>query len=504
MGKAVRPSDIAALRTEPLPPDDKRAALFFSRLGYSLSEAIADLVDNSLDAEARNVLVRLVRSDEKVLRVLICDDGKGMSEDKLLEAMRFGSRFEKTSHELGKYGVGLKTASLSQARTVTVLSVRGRSAIGRRWTSENIGRGWQCEVLDPQHVADFFRGLGAGVPKPGLPGTVVVWEQLEHLQTTKDSIEGALHRTIRDLTCDLGLRFHRFISAKKLALGIEVQLANEDSPRIRSKIEALDPFSYPETGREGYPKKLKVDLSGNLTVECHIWPAKSNEPGYKLGGGKVSARQGFYFYRNDRLIQAGSWNGCREDDSEPHLSLARVKVDLPPSMDGAFKLDVKKSKVEPPPEFARLVLNATAGKSSFKEYWSDAQLVYRKQKKIEKALFKFLPGRGFPAAARGSVKEALFAKGTGRGTKVGFVWDDLDPDEFFRVDREAGKLMLNEAYRSKVLGCRKASGTDAPLVKLLLLLLFQEEFDRRASSEKFREWARRINIAMIQTLKKSA
>lgn len=498
-----QPRELEVERVEPLRPDDRKSALIFARLGYSISEAIADLVDNSIDAKATRLLVRIVRTDERIQRVLIADNGQGMNDSTLLEAMRFGSRTEKSEKALGKYGIGLKAASLSQAKVVTVLSKHSGRYVGRRWTFENIGKGWICEVLKSTQVAAF---LADGIAPVGLrkSGTVVIWEDLEHLTATKARIDSTIQQTLRDVSHDIGLRFHRFIGDKRLRVYLDVQTAGEPPSTIREEVVALDPFDYPASGREGYPKAFHVPLgpAGRLRIECHIWPARSEEPGYKLGGGKVSARQGFYFYRNDRVIQAGGWNGCREDDNEPHLSLARVKVDLPPAFDGLFKLDVRKSKVEPPPAFAPNVNAAEDRTGNFKQYVRDAQLAYRRQKKKEGALFSFLPGRGFPAGARSSVKRILWEKGTGRPQLVHFAWDELDPDVFVELERERNKLVLNSLYRSRVLASKRASGADAPVIKLLFLLLLQEEFARKNSSERYREWMERINHAMVAVLKK--
>jgi hypothetical protein len=499
------PTELQVERVEQLRPDDKKSALIFARLGYSVPEAIADLVDNSIDAKARRVLVRIVRTDEKIHRVLIADNGEGMNDGTLLEAMRFGSRTEKGPSALGKYGIGLKAASLSQAKIVTVLSKHRGRYVGRRWTYENIGKGWVCEVIKTSDVA---RALSDGMPPVGLrrSGTVVVWEDLEHLAATKAGIETTIQETLRELSNDIGLRFHRFIDAKRLKVYLDVQTVGAPPSTIRQEVLALDPFDYPSSGRDGYPKSFQVPLgpAGRLKIECHIWPAKSEEPGYKLGGGKVSARQGFYFYRNDRLIQAGGWNGSREDDNEPHLSLARVKVNLPPAFDGLFKLDVRKSKVEPPPTFAPNVNAVEERSGSFRQYVRDAQLAYRRQKKKDGALFSFLPGRGFPATTRGSVRRILWEKGTGRPQLVHFAWEELDPDVFVELDRERSRIVLNALYRSRVLASKRASGADAPVVKLLFLLLLQEEFPRRASSERYREWMEKINHAMVAVLKKGA
>ena len=159
----------------------------------------------------------------------------------------------------------------------------------------------------------------------------------------KDSrLATALGRYMKTVPVALGLRFHRFLESAKLS--IEFDVFDERAREVGAPVFAapLNPFGYPAPGRKGFPVPFKVDLLklGKLTLMAHVWPPKSNLPNYKLGGGKVAERQGFYFYRNDRLIQAGGWNGVR-GDSEPHLSLARVEIDLPPEFDSAFNLHPK-------------------------------------------------------------------------------------------------------------------------------------------------------------------
>ena len=122
---------------------------------------------------------------------------------------------------------------------------------------------------------------------------------------------------------------------------------------------------------------MNLNGRGMLNMIAHIWPAKSEKPEYKLGGGRVAERQGFYFYRNNRLIQGGGWNKVRESDSEPHFSLARVLIDLPPSLDAAFGLTIQKSKVVPPSPFKSLVKAAKAGNTTFEDYIAAADETYR-------------------------------------------------------------------------------------------------------------------------------
>ena len=211
--------NIRAVRSEQLPPDEAKAADIFARIGYTIEDAIADLVDNSIDAKADNVLIRFVRSSVGIHSILIADDGKGMDDKTLQEAMRFGSRTTKAGVELGKYGIGLKSASLSQAQTVTVLSRQRGKTLGRRWTTENIRKGWQCEVLDDVQCNKLF-ALDLGPIKFGQKGTIVVWEHLEHLKAQKDTLSRVLDRTIQRVSNELGLKFHRFLTKETEGIGI--------------------------------------------------------------------------------------------------------------------------------------------------------------------------------------------------------------------------------------------------------------------------------------------
>lgn len=484
--------------TEVLRPDDKGSAEIYSRLGYKLHEAIADLVDNSIDAKARHVLIRFIRTDDLIRRVMIIDDGEGMDDEVISEAMRIGSSQGKSLSSLGKYGLGLKSASLNQANSVSVLSLSNEVGYGRKWTKENIEQGWICEKLEREGVEEFLNS-SFGPIRLKDSGTIVLWEDLQHLKTNASTIEGTINQTIKSLKNELGLRFHRFIAGGRLDIYIDVQANGKSENQVIYRVIPLDPFSYPVTGKEGYPKTFEIELQpfGKLHAETHIWPPKSNDLGYKLGGGKTSSRQGIYFYRNDRLIQAGGWNGCRDDDSEPHLSLARVIIDLPPEFDATFQLNVTKSGVEPPPEFAvKLMAAVKQDGSSFRTFISDADAAYRMQQKKDGGTFKFTPGSGVSREVRDASKRILWMKGSNSLTPVDFKWKKLDPDLFFEVEHETHTIFLNSIYRSKVLAGEAASVNDAPLIKTLLMFLLHEQIDRKNVTDKYRDWLQRVNHAL--------
>jgi len=493
--------DFRAEASESLPPDDQKAGEIFGRLGYRFADAVADLVDNSLDAGARNVHVRFVHSTSGIHSVVIADDGAGMNDGELKEAMRFGSKSVKSGSHLGKYGIGLKSASLSQADKVTVLSRRGRAACGRRWTLPNVKKNWSCDILNPTKVRAVLEAP-VGQVRFRKSGTVVVWEELEHLKALPSNIEKVLDRTIRELQTELGIRFHRFLQTAKLTIGIDQQLGIEQPSDIPIFVSPLDPFGYDEeqSPNKKYPLTLSLLIgTTKLNAECHIWPPKTNALNYKLGGGKVALRQGFYFYRNDRIIQAGGWNQLRVDDSEPHLSLARVKIDLPAALDSKFKLDVTKSRLDPAPEFTS-AMDSARGKDGidFHRYLLDAQGAYRKNKIQDGARFPVIPGSGLSAKARSAIESILREPGTRKPQKISFKWTNLDLDELVRVDLVGHAILLNSHFRNQI---KEGQSKDASVLKITLMFLLQEEFGKAFLTKTSTEKLQRINQALIASMK---
>lgn len=489
--------EIAAIGAEKISPNHKKEADLYSRIGYRLEEAVADLVDNSIDAHSKNVLVRFQTHSEGVHSVVIADDGDGMSEAQLREAMRIGSDSSKSQDQLGKYGTGLKSASLSQARSVTVLSRQEGVAVGRRWTHQSIADGWMCEILSPAQCK-IALDMDLGPIANSSSGTLVVWEQLEHLRAARNSVRKVVDRARRSVRVELGIKFHRLLEAGNTAVWIDEADVVDEAGGEPEVVRPLNPF--PEaSGCVGYPLRISTKVSERgpaLPMELHVWPAKSKESGYRLGGGKVASRQGFYFYRNDRLIQAGGWNGLQGDDSEPHLSLARIAIDLPPKLESLFKLDIGKSMIDPPAKFVLALEEGDTGKT-FRKYLKDAESTYRNHRKQESAKFKFTCGSGVHAPVRRKVRASLTEKGLPPPADVDIVWKDLPGDELVRIATAPARVELNAAFRKKL---EKDSPAAADLVKTLLVLLFQDELGKAFVTEPSRERMRRINQALLSTI----
>jgi hypothetical protein len=336
-------------------PSAKRLISSLRDLGYDFVAAVADVIDNSIAANATEVRVDL-RFDGEDSWVRIADNGWGMSGTEITEAMRYGSERDYAANDLGKFGLGLKTASLSQCTRLTVASRADRDTRRievRQWNLAHIKRTNRWEIVN----------LGAGErpdtimePLKGHPGTVVLWEKLDRVLGYKvpwgeHARNGFLKMTQR-LEEHLAMVFHRFLSGearrrKKLSIIINGT----------AKIYAWDPFARSEEktlALESDEFVLQTDSGRGLAgYKAYVLPAQSQYSSRKAfdrdaGPAKWNAQQGFYIYRADRMIQSGGWSYMRTPDE--HTKLARASVDFFPDLDSAFQLNVAKGRVILPDE----------------------------------------------------------------------------------------------------------------------------------------------------------
>lgn len=483
--------------TEKTPPNPARTKMAFARVGYSLAEAIADLIDNSIDAEASAVLVRLLYDRNGVHRVFIADNGNGMSEATLSKAMQFGSTLRHHAKDLGQYGIGLKAASFSQAGTFSVVTNNGAEISGRRWTNESFKQDWLCEKLAEQGCKELLSSPWGPV-KPRESGTIVIWDDLSVLRSGESTPEETVNRAINELSVHLGLVFHRFISKESLKIFLDTQVVRKQQNNVFQPVKELDPFSYTKSGALGYPKKFLISLEQNkkISLEAHIWPKRSKEPGYRLGGGKVAARQGFYFYRNERLIQAGGWNGYRDEDTEPHLSLARVCVELPSNID----VSIQKDKVATLPRgFIDAVRDATSGSTNFRDFINKAESVYRSKGRQLETDYPLVPRKGVNNTLRVAARK-FFGPDENRFRSVDFKWQKIEPLKVFEIQRDRRRIVLNELYRKNILGRSRRSQNDAQLFKIMLFLLLREYFDFQAMTKARSEMLDKCNELLLRSL----
>jgi hypothetical protein len=491
--------DIGTIGSFVLPPDSGGSMTAFARMGYDLESALADIIDNSIDADARHVEITLFRDEEQIVKVAIADDGRGMSADKLREAMRFAGHYERRTDSQGAFGLGLKSSSFSQCQTLTVISRWAGDITACRWTAEEIKHGWRCTVLDPAAAADWFKSGYSVRDPPSQSGTLVVWERLVRLRVP-DDLDEFLGDLLVRLDTALGLTFHRFIARGSLKIFIVVRHLDE-ATGIPRRVRPYDPFRYPRTGRSGYPKSFETSIPpiGSVQLQAHIWPAGSLEPEFKLGRRSGTGRQGIYIYRNDRLIQSGGWNGLVKDATDPELSLARVSLDLPTT--AALDVTVSKSAIQVTAGLSQALEKARAGKASLRDYLEDARRTYRAGRRQPNPGLHAptVPSGGIPIVARRALEKRL-----GKGKlyrEIDFEWASLQRRTFFAVDDQRERVLLNKKYRKRVLHGARASAVDAPMLKLLLFLLLETDFHRERTSAKRKHWLEHCNAILFEVIK---
>lgn len=323
-------------------------------IGYDLPGAVADLVDNAIDANAHLIAVDLV-ADGADSWIRASDDGLGMNAARLDEAMRYGTDVAYGPRALGHFGLGLKTASLSQCRRLTVASrgATGRLAI-RRWDVDEVLRrdSWDLERI--RSTAASPRLLDP--LEHGGRGTVVLWENLDRVLPRKPT-NGLTARVVRaaceEVRAHLAMVFHRFLDGEAFGGRSRVILTLNGE-----RVEPWDPFARDEAHSRSLPSQtLEYEDSDGQMVEVEVRPYvlpgqhffSSAEAHRRAGGPKRWNRhQGFYVYRRERLIQAGGWNRLRTLDE--HAKLARIAIDLPLGQEERFSVDVAKMKVSMPEE----------------------------------------------------------------------------------------------------------------------------------------------------------
>jgi hypothetical protein len=352
-------------------PSARRLMASLRDIGYDLGGAVADLVDNSLDANARNVEITLHFAG-RTSWLRVCDDGLGMRRGELDEAMRYGSHQSYGDRTLGQFGLGLKTASLSQCRRLTVGSRRagGRIAV-RRWDLDLVAQ-QDVWVLERPTSADWPDTLIA--PLRERPGTVVLWEDLDRIISMRRPDGALAKRAFDDMASEiathLGMVFHRFLSGETSEGRRPISIIVNGQP-----VSAWDPYAREEEHTRSLPAQaLEVEAGVFVEVRPYLLPHQSRFSSIDAhhaaaGPHRWNRAQGFYFYRRDRLIQAGGWNRLRTADE--HAKLARIAVDLPAGHEELFQINVAKMRLVIPPEL-RPALRTLAS-----AVVADAQRAYR-------------------------------------------------------------------------------------------------------------------------------
>lgn len=442
---------------------------------HSLATAVADLVDNSIDAGARHVLVRFVTRNGRSTGLEVIDDGKGMDTAAIDAAMTYARKRDYEESALGHFGIGLKAASLSQADTLVVWSRRyGAPAVGRRLRRSTIDTGPIVESFSSEDSET--RLSAAQVEFDLVTGTLVEWGDVRAFLRSDDDTEQMawLEQAIEDVLGHLGLVLHRILARGDVTVTIEV--SDEFGSGIPRVVPPLDPFGYDRSGAPGYPADLSVILpEGRTVARAHVWPSNSRSgPGYVLGGRSPLETQGLYVYRHDRLLQAGGW--CDLTMRSPELAFARLAIDIGDAFERHLTINPEKTGVVLDSTLKDALLAArTPDGRGFREFLDAAEGRSREsRRRTARPVAVIEPRGGLPStvlAAFGEATEFDLDE-----ESVDIRWVTLPPEEFFRVDRDSRRLSLNLRYREAVVGHKSLDPTDAPLVKSLVFLLLNGHF----------------------------
>ena len=316
-------------------------------MGYTFESAIADIIDNSISALAKNIWIRFP-IDPIDCYVAICDNGFGMNKEELFDAMKYGSeqkRDNRASNDLGRFGLGLKAASLSQCRRLTVASKKNGEISAYIWDLDVIleKKNWymiECsanQISKIKHI-EWLDNLDAG--------TIVVWENFDIIEKSSGNIYAELSK-LQEATSDyLSLIFHRYLN-KTGSNKISIKINNFE-------LVGLDPF-LENHNKTNVRRKIEIPIEDSngvermVVVQPYVLPFQKDlsAEDKKISGGleNYRSKQGFYVYRNERLIVWGTWFGRHRDELTKY---ARIRVDIPNTLDDIWGIDIKKQNAKIP------------------------------------------------------------------------------------------------------------------------------------------------------------
>lgn len=316
-------------------------------MGYSFESAIADIIDNSISASAHNIFLKFP-IDPIDCYVTICDDGYGMSKDELFDAMKYGSeqkRGQRAADDLGRFGLGLKAASLSQCRKLTVASKKDGIISAYIWDLDVIEdkKDWymvECSSYDISGIKQisWLDNVDSG--------TIVVWENFDLIEKSSGNVYSELNKYQESTADYLSLIFHRYLN-KKGTERLSIKVNNFE-------LKGFDPFLeyHPKTNvrrRIEIPVEDSEGIERMVSVQPFVLPFQKDlsAEDKKLSGGleNYRSKQGFYVYRNERLIVWGTWFGRHRDELTKY---ARIRVDIPNTLDDIWGIDIKKQNAKIP------------------------------------------------------------------------------------------------------------------------------------------------------------
>jgi hypothetical protein len=329
-------------------PNPARITESLRDTGYTLNSAVADIIDNSISAGAADIHIELALDPYGRVRFSIADNGSGMTTEGLVNALKYGSARRDDPSSLGKFGLGLKTASTAFARRLQVTSRNAEGPVSAVWDLDEVAEhGWTVEVLE---APDPYDSQLLDEISEGKTGTVVRWQNVDRLLRDYQAPTGqhaakAVEKLAEALRDHLALVFQRFLDAND-DRAVTVRMALN-----AVTIDAFNPFDFGAT--ELYGKDMRVQVGADdvavMRLRAFVLPRRSELQAQFGEDAPKAARlgnktQGIYVYRENRLIHGPDWLSIWAQ--EPHYTLCRAELSFDHKLDDAFQVDIKKSKIE--------------------------------------------------------------------------------------------------------------------------------------------------------------
>ncbi len=334
-----------ARRTHEKTPHAKMLLVALRSVGYTNETAIADILDNSISGAATEIELYF---DWDNRRIIIADNGFGMDYQELMDAMEIGSADPnemRPSEDLGRFGLGMKTASFSMAKKLLVISKKNSTISNAEWNLNTVASEdkWEISEYDESEISMILESIDTYTQYNNWKqGTLIIISELDRLidETNIEKSKKNFYKMIRNIKSHIAITFHRFMEEDALKISVN-----------GNKLEAWNPFWIKSPATMELAREELFDGKNEVVVEPYILPHKSkynSEEEFKEAAGVKDWRghQGFYVYRNRRLLVYGTWFG--KFKKEPAYNLARIKLDMSADSDFEWDIDIKKSKATLP------------------------------------------------------------------------------------------------------------------------------------------------------------
>lgn len=240
--------------------------------------------------------------------------------------MRLGStdpREERAIGDLGRFGLGLKTASFSQCRRLTVVSRQHGEIAAFTWDLDTVVKENSWSVLERTDFDSIF-----AIDELPSTGTMVLWEKVDRLTGRNGAGKVDYERVISESQDYLSLVFHRFLSGERNTQKISISINGR-------ALDPIDPFNIANEATQASPEEVVcpgVTLRSFTLPHISTYEDKREYDRYGLPGGYLR-NQGVYSYRAKRLIIFGTWFGLAKKTALTQLT--RVKIDIGTDQDEA-------------------------------------------------------------------------------------------------------------------------------------------------------------------------